>query len=193
MSRAMNKRVEFEMALIRLCGNVRTSVQTVDNSEIFDKIKQLEGMIGRAAAAPAPAEKVVTASSPGGSDQPVPNIDIRALKPSDIKPCEKWEEVLEEFRKVNPAVASSLEESQAGIAGNVIFITAKNPFFVSLFKLKENALSLGETIFRVLGQKFVIKARSTVNPEKQRSMAEELVKKAINSSIETAVDNNNDQ
>ncbi|MBP8593750.1 MAG: DNA polymerase III subunit gamma/tau [Ruminococcus sp.] len=195
MSRAMNKRVEFEMALIRLCGNVKASVQNVDNSEIFDKIKQLEGMIGKAssAAAPAPVEKVVTATSPGGSDQPVPNIDLHALKSSDVKTCEQWGEVLEEFRKINPAVASSLEESYAGTAGNVIFITAKNPFFVSLFKIKENALSLGETIYKVLGQKYVIKARSTVNPEKQRSAAEELVKKAINSSIETAVDNNNDQ
>ena len=71
----------------------------------------------------------------------------------------RWDDVLEEFRKVNPAVAGSLDGSFAATAGNIIFITSQNRFFITLFKTKENAVSLGETINRVLGQRFVIKAR----------------------------------
>ena len=104
--------------------------------------------------------------------------------------CERWNDVLEEFKKVNPSVAGSLEGSVAAYAGNVIFITAQNRFFITLFKNKENAVSLGETIARVLGQRFIIRARCAVSQQQQKSMAEQLVKKAIDSSIETAVENN---
>ena len=112
------------------------------------------------------------------------------IKPEDIKPCERWDDVLEEFKKVNPAVAGSLDGSIAGIAGNVIFITSKNRFFMNLFKVKENALSLGMAISNVLGQRFVIRARCATSVEEQKNMADQLIQKAINSSIETAVDNN---
>lgn len=193
---AMNKRVEFEMTLIKLCGNVKNAPVTIDNSEIYDKIKQLENKLnsvprvmpasGQAAAA---KPEVMEAKSP--ADEEVrPNIDLKKLKPEDIHPCERWEEVLEEFRKVNPAVAGSLDGSFAGIAGNVIFITSKNRFFMTLFKTKENAVSLGETIDRVLGQHFLIRARCATTTDQQKNMAEQLIKKAIDSSIETAVDNN---
>ena len=190
MAGAMNKRVEFEMSLIRLCGNVKNSAQTIDNSEIYDKIKKLESMIANAQA-PAQSRIRPVAATAGGSGQPVPNIDVHAIKPDEIKPCEKWGEIVEEFRKINPAVESSLDDSFAGTAGNVIFITSKNPFFVSLMKMPENAKSLGETIQKVLGRKYAIRARSTVNPEEQRSRLNELLDKAKNSGIETAVDNNN--
>ena len=192
MSGAMNKRVEFEMSLIRLCGNVKASpAQTIDNSEIYDKIKRLEDMVANAPAQPQKQSQIrPVATTAGGTGQPVPNIDIRSIKPEDIKPCERWGEIVEEFRRINPAVESSLDESFAGTAGNVIFITSKNPFFVSLMKIPENARSLGETIHKILGQRYAIRARSTVNPEEQRSKVEQLVKKAMDSSIETAVDNN---
>lgn len=36
MSRVMNRRVEFEMTLIKLCGNKNNSPETIDNSEIYE-------------------------------------------------------------------------------------------------------------------------------------------------------------
>ena len=195
MQRAMNKRVEFEMALIKLCGDPGNSPAAIDNSEIYDKIKQLENKINSAprtapSAGQAPQQPEVLEAKSPAEDEPRPNIDIKKLKPEDIKPCERWDDVLEEFKKVNPAVAGSLDGSFAGIAGNVIFITSKNRFFMNLFKVKENALSLGMAISNVLGQRFVIRARCATSVEEQKNMADQLIQKAINSSIETAVDNN---
>lgn len=132
---------------------------------------------------------VITANSPVTEADPVPTVDLKKLKPEDLVPCERWEEVLEEFKNVNPAVAGSLSGSRAAMAGNVIFITSENRFFITLFKVKENAVSLGETINRVLGGRYIIRARCSTSVEKQQSMAEELIKKAINSNIETVVDN----
>ena len=194
MTKVMNRRVEFEMALIKLCGNVNNIHETIDNSEIYDKIKQLENKIsaipsGNAAAAANRQPEVLSANSPAAEAEPVPSIDLKKLRPEDLKPCTDWDKVLEEFKNVNPSVAGSLENSTAAIAGNVIFITAQNRFFITLFKNRENAVALGETIARVLGQRYVIRARCAVSKEQQQSMAESLIKKAIDSSIETAVEN----
>ena len=194
MQRAMNKRVEFEMSLIKLCGNIRNTTESIDNSEIYDKIKQLENKINSApravpTAGQAPAEpEVLEASAAPADEKIVPSIDIKKLKPEDIVPCDRWEDVLEEFRKINPAVAGSLDGSFAGTAGNYIFITAQNRFFMELFKVKENANSLGMAIANVLGQRFIIKARCSTTVTEQKNLAENLIKKAMESQIETAVD-----
>ena len=122
--------------------------------------------------------------------EPAPSVDIKKLRPEDLVPCKRWNEILEEFKNVNPSVAGSLDDSEAASAGNVMFITAKNRFFVTLFKNKENAVSLGETIYRVLGQRYTLRVKCATSENQQKSLAEQMVKKAIDSSIETAVENN---
>ena len=63
--------------------------------------------------------------------------------------------------------------------------------FVHVFKnFKENAIALSNAINTVLGQRYIIKARCDTSVEEQKSMAEQIIQKAINYSIETAVDNN---
>ncbi|MBR6967505.1 MAG: DNA polymerase III subunit gamma/tau [Ruminococcus sp.] len=197
MQRAMNKRVEFEMSLIKLCGNVRNVPESIDNSEIYDKIKQLENKLSSVPKAvqntvQAPEQpEVLEATAPQSEEKIIPTIDIKKLKPEDIIPCERWGEVLEEFRKINPAVAGSLDGSFAGTAGNYMFITAQNRFFMELFKVKENANSLGIAVANVLGQRFIIKAKCATTVTEQKNLAEQIVKKAMESRIETAVEKEN--
>ena len=201
MMKVLNKRVEFEMSLIKVCGNITKSAPTIDNSEIYDKIKQLEDKLS---AVPQdgyhPAQKsrdmreVFTASSPAADSEPAPDtkVDINTVKEDELTPCEKWDEIMEEFRKLNPSCAGSLEGSTAATKGNVLCIFTPNNFFISLFKSnKENAVSLGRAIFNVLGQKYRLTARCTTSVEETKNLAEQLIQKAINSSIETAVDNSN--
>ena len=147
-------------------------------------------------ASPQQAQKppeVLTASAPQTAADPVPTVDLKNLKPSDLVPCERWGEIMEEFKNVNPAVAGSLDGSTAATAGNIIFITSQNRFFITLFKVKENAVSLGTTINRVLGQRYIIKARCATTVDQQKSMAEQLVQKAIKSNIEVEMDNSTNQ
>ena len=197
MQKAMNKRVEFEMSLIKLCGNIKNTPQGIDNSEIYDKIKQLENKINSAPRAAAPAAQapqqpeILEASAPQTDDKIVPTIDIKKLKADDIVTCDRWGEVLEEFRNINPAVAGSLDGSFAGTAGNYIFITVQNRFFMELFKVKENAASLGTAITKVLGQRYIIKAKCATTVSEQRDLAEQLVKRAMENKIETAVEKPN--
>ena len=59
---------------------------------------------------------------------------------------------------------------------------------MELFKVKENAASLGTAISNVLGQRFIIKARCATTVTEQKNLAESLIKKAMENQIETAVD-----
>ena len=200
MMKVMNKRVEFEMSLIKLCGNITNSVQAIDNSEIYDKIKKLENKLSAVSSVSADPQQqaarrviepeVLTARDP--ENEPQPTVDVKKLRPEDLVPCGRWDEVLEEFRKVDPAVAGTLDGSFAATAGNIIFITAINSFFMTMFRNKEHSVPLGEAISRVLGQKYVIKARCSTTVEEQRSLAEQIIKKAQANNIETAVDNGSD-
>lgn len=193
MNRVMNKRVEFEMSLIAMCSNIpkqTANAPSADVSELTEKIALLEKKLKSVSTAPQQPREVATASSPATENIPAPNvrIDIKNVKEDELTPCTRWNEIMEEFRKLNPAVAGSLEGSTAASRGNVMCIFTPNKFFISLFKSsKENAISLSKAIFNVLGQKYSISARCTATVEETRSMAEKLVQKAINNKIDTSV------
>ena len=199
MSRVMNRRVEFEMTLIKLCGNKNNSPETIDNSEIYDKIKQLEnklasvsvGNVQHNASAKTAQSDALTADSPVRDTEPVANVNIKSLRPEDMIPCSQWNEVIEELQKVKPDLAGVLDGSSAMTAGNVIFIDAVNRLFITLFKnKKDNAIVLGNTINKILGQRYTIRAKCSTTIEQQKNMAEMLLQKANELHIETVIDNN---
>lgn len=200
MGRVMNKRVEFEMALITLCSGIRPTAsqnQGADTSELEEKIRMLENKLAYSQqsyhpAPPPEKREVLTATGPALENESEEKVDIRNIKEEELTPCDKWNEILEVFRQSCPSMAGSLEGSYARYKSNVMFIFTPNRFFISLFKNnKDNAVSLSKAIYTVLGKKYRITARCTATVEETRSMAEQLVQKAINSSIETAVDNRN--
>jgi DNA polymerase-3 subunit gamma/tau len=191
MNRVMNKRVEFEMSLIRLCSNtpVNTAGNTaIDNSEIYDKIKQLENRISSIGRGVTEKPEILTAQSPDIENEPVPAVDIRKIRPEDIKKCDKWDEILARFAEVNPAVAGSLDGSTADMAANVLFVTVQNRFFMELFRNKENAASLRKVIAEIMGKPYALRAKCSTTKSEQKSLAEQLIRKAMDSRIETAVE-----
>ena len=198
MRNVLNKRVEFEMSLIRLCGNIsETSHETIDNSEIYDKIKSLEERLNSSQSIkyvpPNVKREVLTASAPVTDNTPEPDVkvDIKNVKEEELTPCTQWDEILNRFMAARPAMAGSLDGSYASTKSNVMVIFTPNRFFIDLLKTdRESAIALSRTVYEVLGRKFRIAARCTTTEEEQKSMVERLVNKAKNSNIETAVDNN---
>ena len=192
MRNVLNKRVEFEMSLIKLCGNIpQISSQGIDNSEIYDKIKSLEEKIKQTAKNT--NREVLTASAPITENMPEPNvkIDVRNIKEEELTPCPQWEEIFKRFMPAKPAMAGSLDGSYAKTKGNVMVIFTPNRFFIDLLKTdRESAISLSRIIYEMLGQKYRIVARCTTTIDEQKNMVERLINKAKNSNIETAVDNN---
>jgi len=185
MNRALNRRIELEMALIKLCRNIPANVPIADNSDVLDKIRQLETRLQSARAATQPENPTLTAVS---EELPPPNVDLKNSKPEDFKSFEAWSKVLTELKRLNPAITGPLDDSEAKIYGNVILIFVKNSFFTVLFKNKDNLMSLHRAVYNVTGQKCTFRTKCVVTAEEQRNRALEVLNKANNSGIETAVE-----
>lgn len=178
MGKALNKRIEFEMCLIKLCS-VQIQQKTIDNTEIYDKIKQVDNVsVPEKTERPAETEEIAS---------PKPAVNMSQLKASDFKPLAEWSEILAEFTKVSPSVSGTLAGSRAFVYSNIMLIDTKNQFFLKLFKVKENFVLLTETIRRVMGKSYVIKARCSAAAESEQK-AGKLIEKAVSSGIETVVE-----
>lgn len=119
------------------------------------------------------------------SSPPEARVDLSQLRPEDFRPCGQWPEVLDELYKVNPAVSGTLQGSRAFVNGDVMLIQAENPFFLKLFKQKENAQILHNTVRETLGKTYLIRAKSNAvqREEEQRVLA--LLERAEQNGIPT--------
>lgn len=187
MGRAVNRRVELEMTLIRLCSqqlpvSSSAAVSAPEMQALQERIAQLEGRAPAQTLTPEEAEVTKPHASP--APEPEPEVDFRSLKMSDFQPVAQWGEILEECGRRNPAVLGTLSGSQAVYHANIMLIVAENPFFLTMFKDKYNAKTLGDAIQAVLGRRFVIRAKCSAAAAKPRPV-EEMLEKARNSGIST--------
>lgn len=169
MQRNPGKRVELEMTLLSMATPGLRASQAL-------------------AAAPAQAQASVQTATPHAAlpqEMPAAEQSAEPLKASDFQPVANWPEILAAYAEVNPAVSGSLSESSAFVAGNTMLIVAKNRFFLTLLKNKENAVSLRETVKQFLGVEYRIRAKCT-EPEQKESKAQSLLRKAIDSHLDTA-------
>ena len=183
MSKALNKRIELEMCLIKLCS-IRIIQKPIDNNEIYGKINT--GDANRTSYSDN-ENKIAAQKNSEVSEQVKPEVDMKSLKASDFKPLIEWSEILEELTKLSPSINGTLVGSKAFVYKNIMLIDSKNQFFIKLFKIKENLMLLNDAIKKVMGKSYVLRARcsAAINEEQK---AEGLIEKAINSGIQTAVE-----
>lgn len=176
MQRSPGKRVELEMALLQLASPMPAAVPVpVSAPQVQTQPAAPVAAAPKSEAAAAPAELAETPAR----EQP--------LRASDFQPVSNWADILAAYQAVNPAVSGSLAESSAFVAGNTMLIVAKNRFFLTLLKNKENAVSLRETVRQFLGVEYNIRAKCS-EPEQKASKAQTLIQKAIDSKLDTAVE-----
>lgn len=180
MQRNPGKRVELELALIRLSTPMQIQAQP----------QQFAAPVASAAtqqaSSSAPAAPKETAASKAAVPEPA-QPQQEPLQAADFRPVAQWADILAAYRAVNPAVSGSLAESTAFENGNLLLIVAKNRFFLTLLKNKEHAKSLGETVARILGKEYRIRAKCS-EPEESENKAQALIQKAMDSQLETAVE-----
>ena len=103
----------------------------------------------------------------------------KAPENEPVRICKEWGDILEEFSKINPAVSSSLKDSRAFMNSTTIFILAKNPFFISLFRQEDNRASLSKAVFNILGKSYVIRAKVDKPDDAQKEKNSDSVKNLI--------------
>ncbi len=204
LSRSLAKRVEFEMCLVKLCIFTGTAVSVpkpvvkeisaVSSEEIkpqFTKpeIKAEEKIPGTVNEEP---KKEEIPTVPEKAEEPAEKTE-NPPKPSDDKPvvCKEWNDVLEEFLRVDPAVACALRDSYAFVNSTTIFIVARNSFFMNLFEQEENKVSLIKVITKVLGKSYIVRAKCEnrePDDKPQNYKARELLEKANENGIPTGTE-----
>ena len=205
LSRVAAKRVEIEMCMIKLCSALVSSNAAIDNSEIYAKIDMLEQKIAQGIpAAPAPSYSRPTEvhrttpaaplNAASKTEQPQQQTDFAKLNPADFKPVEQWAEILEAFAVSCPPVSGSLAGSYALENQGYMLICTENSFFMNLLRNKENAAKLKESIRKITGKTYQIRAKCTAKAENEAAAGgndplQAILKKAEENGIPTECEN----
>lgn len=175
IGRALNKRVELEMCLIKLCAVQVQAVRTESKSDYARPKPPVQTVSDNAISENPDAEAVK------------PAVDISRLKSSDFKPLAEWSYILDEFTRTCPSVSGTLSDSAAYAYKNILLVVTKNKFFIKLFKIKENAQMLDKAVQAVMGKRYAIRAKYN-GKDVSENLASSVIEKAMNSGIETAVE-----
>lgn len=211
LSRSLAKRVEFEMCLVKLCTLMGVAV-SIPKPKVTETPQQTFAEPASAPVTdkfvppvkeepePQPVAETKTekpkpepVKAEPSKQEPVKEHTVKQSDPSVDKPvvCNKWADVLEEFKKVDPAVAAALIDSYAFINTTTIFIVARNSFFMKLFAQEENKISLIKVITKVLGKSYIVRAKSEnkeLEDKPDNYRAVELLGKAKENGIPTGTE-----
>ena len=172
IKRGVNRRIEMEMATIKLA----TPNLTTDNEALLRRISDLEvkiktGAISVAVSAPTTAESKpqISQQQPAATAEPeapapAPTADeYPAEAPKAPAPREEsadgempidWAEVLSELTKINMPLWGVLTGSSAVIRGDYVLIKSDNPTLSAFIKTGGNAKDVKEAIVRVTGKRY---------------------------------------
>ena len=178
IKRGVNRRIEMEMAIIKLA----TPNLTSDNEALLRRISDLEVKIKTGAiavSAPATAVKPAEESKPVAPTEKPEAVEkapeVAESKPAvapDEYPAEApktqsqqeestdgempidWAEVLSELTKTNMPLWGVLNGSSAIIRGDYVLIKSDNPTLSAFIKTGGNARDVKEAVLRVTGKKY---------------------------------------
>lgn len=209
--KAVSKRVEAEMCMIRLCyGNKSVTsaqaVQTNDSeiSALNAKLLSLERMLAsgkikvsnntaneKAAAKNIENPLVPNAPAPVEPGEPL-RIDLKKVTSDKLVEIKQWHDVMEQFTTVSPSVSGALGNSRAfsyeedGQA--LLIIYYNNSFFGSLFKNRDKAALLYQTVTNVLGKNFYIRTKCVKDlGDDSESPINKLLNKAKSADVEVSI------
>lgn len=184
LPRAVSKRTEFEMALIKICSQKQADSASYENSALEKRISQLERKIDELTRSGAFSKNeyknnssYVAEDNPKKSHTEEPN-----TKPSEqFSKCPQWDDILDRLTEKNPGCAGALKGSLAYVSGDRMMIIVENQFFLSLLKAPGNSTSLQEAALEVTGIKYRIGAKCEHSPAKEddkKTALDELIEKA---------------
>ena len=175
----VSRRVEMEMAVLKLCDPSLDNTQSALLSRISDLEKAVRSGVS---VVPVQAEKTVVGDvppvvakretdippAPPESDvvSPAPEQPIPAPVPDEEIPFAKWGEVLETLLTSCPPLYGVLAQSQAVLKGEMLLICTDNALFKELLAQDNNKTMLADAIRQVAGKTYRLGLRRTVTVQK---------------------------
>ncbi|MBO5937472.1 MAG: DNA polymerase III subunit gamma/tau [Clostridia bacterium] len=168
IKRGVNRRIEMEMAMIKLA----TPNLSSDNEALLRRISDLEVKIKTGAVAVAPQAVAVPEAKPQEVPKETTSVTPSVAHTPDEYPAEEakaevqqeesadsempidWAEVLSELTKTNMPLWGVLSGSSAIIRGDYVLIKSDNPTLSAFIKTGGNAKDVKEAIIRVTGKRY---------------------------------------
>ena len=208
MKKGVNKRIEMEMAVIKLSSPEING----DYSSLSSRISALEDALRNggfnSAEAKAhtekakepptkakPTEEKAKAPEPKAQEPTVPEEETaREETPPEPdetaghdEPFGRWPEVVEEIKKTNLPLWGVLDNSEAYIHGDFILVDCRYPTFGSLIRQGSNAADVKKAIFAVTGERKrlgIFKREESARPtKKENDPLDDLISKMRSSEI----------
>ncbi len=141
LRRGLNRRVETEMAFVRLCTpGLDTSVDA-----LLRRIAELEKAVRSGAVAPA----APVAAQPSGEAQQAPAAPQPKQLPEGELGC--WPDIVQELKTINMPLSGLLFDSVAAVNGNFVVIYSANSSLGALLKLNNNLADLKKAVYNITG------------------------------------------
>ncbi|MBO7319853.1 MAG: DNA polymerase III subunit gamma/tau [Clostridia bacterium] len=168
IKRGVNRRIEMEMAMIKLA----TPNLSSDNEALLRRISDHEVQIKTGAVAVAPQAVAVPEAKPQEVPKETTSVTPSVAHTPDEYPAEEakaevqqeesadsempidWAEVLSELTKTNMPLWGVLSGSSAIIRGDYVLIKSDNPTLSAFIKTGGNAKDVKEAIIRVTGKRY---------------------------------------
>ncbi len=168
------RRVEMEMAVLKLCDPALDNTQAA----LLSRISDLEKALRAGAAAAQPSNGVVGGGALDAPSEPAPPLDDAqqperadmepAPTPDEEIPFAKWGEVLETLLTSCPPLYGVLAQSQAVLKGEMLLICTDNALFKELLAQDNNKTMLADAIRQVAGKTYRLGLRRTVTVQKSK-------------------------
>ena len=161
MSKSASKRLEFELALVKLCSPVLNQSQEALLARIEKLEKEVVLLKARGAALAVqnlPAREVVQKAEPAPVYEEIPAEPAFPVQSASSEPeFQSWEDVVELIKGKNRMLYSFLEGSKAYLVGGRVLIDSPNSFFIDYMQKNDDSREvIKNAITEVCGTRYGI-------------------------------------
>ncbi|MBQ8595272.1 MAG: DNA polymerase III subunit gamma/tau [Oscillospiraceae bacterium] len=161
MSKSASKRLEFELALVKLCSPALSQSQEALLARI-EKLEKEVVLLKARGAAPAvqnlPVKEVVPKAEPAPVYEEIPEEPAFPVQSASSEPeFQSWEDVVELIKGKNRMLYSFLEGSKAYLVGGRVLIDSPNSFFIDYMQKNDDSREvIKNAITEVCGTRYGI-------------------------------------
>lgn len=185
LKNSINKRIETEMTVVRLCN---PETQGIDSS-IISRIEKLESIINKEDFPKVTVKKTTQQpeyteyiNKQETSSEPEKKAETQQEQDqSGDLPFDKWAEVISSLSSSDIPLMGILSGSSAYIRGNFVLIKCDNPTFPQFIKLPLHSSALKNAIEKITGTKYRLGIyKSSENNQPKRDPLADLINKINN-------------